>query len=70
MQWNILGRKLEVRKLGEAFIVKAWMDGNAVYGEFTSIKAIEVWVEDRILALDTDCEVTEVCNVMEYKQAA
>lgn len=49
---NILGRKLDVRMHGAAFIVKASIDDVPVYGEFTSIKAIEAWVGDFGAKLD------------------
>lgn len=51
--WNVKGRKLEVGKLGEAFIVKAWIDGEPIYGAFGSVEAIEAWVIDFGGCLDT-----------------
>lgn len=49
---NILGRKLDVRTHGAALLVKAWIDGVALYGEFTSIDAVTAWVNDFGAKLD------------------
>lgn len=50
---NILGRKIELGKCGDAVTLKAWVNGHVVYNVFCSIESAECWVEDNQNTLDT-----------------